>query len=165
MLQLNKQNRILLVFSALLIGIGLIGPYVELMPNKQQCNSVVLNLTKPSDPQLLDSTVSVIDSLKSGNGSKSDCLALASLYNDIATLIELDNSIIKNTEEIREANRLSGGMLKLDIKNKYPGFSEAATNLVVKHIGDDNVVLSEELRQKSAEAFRALAWSCNEVTK
>ena len=56
-------------------------------------------------------------------------------------------------------------MLRLNIKDKYPNLAEAAESLIVSAIGDDDVSLSEELRSKSAEAFRALSWAFYQGSK
>jgi hypothetical protein len=53
-------------------------------------------------------------------------------------------------------------MSRLDLKGKYPNLSEAANNMIIKYIGNENAALSDELRTKSANAFRALAWACKE---
>ena len=81
---------------------------------------------------------------------------------DLATLVSLDGEdcIIKNTEEIRQANRLAGIMLKLDMKGKYENLAEAGTNLIKAAIGDDSVLLDDSLREKAVEGFNALAWAC-----
>lgn len=155
----NSTYTILLVLGGLLILIGLASPNLGKLSILDNSNATYI---KPSDPVLLQLTDPVISSLKGGG---SDALALANLYNDIATLIEIDQDIIKNTEEIREANRISGHMLNLGIKDKYPNLEESANKLVVSYIGDDNAALSLELRKKSVEAFRALAWACREGSK
>jgi hypothetical protein len=155
----NNGYTILLILGGLLILIGLVSPNLGKLSILDNSNATYV---KPSDPVLLQLTESVVSSL--GNGGD-DALALANLYNDIATLIEIDQDIIKNTEEIREANRISGHMLNLGIKDKYPNLGESANKLVVTYIGDDNAALSPELRKKSVEAFRALAWACREGSK
>ena len=73
--------------------------------------------------------------------------------------------VIKNTEEIRQANSLAGTMLRLDIKGKYPNLAKEATEVIVASIGDDNINLSPELRTKAADGFNALAWAYNEASK
>lgn len=118
-----------------------------------------IDIAKPTDPVLLELATPVIEAL---NGSGQDGLKLASLYNDLATLIEINDDIIKNTEEIREANKIAGHMSKLDLKSKYPNLGIAANNMIIKYIGDENAALSDELRTKSVNAFRALAWACKE---
>jgi hypothetical protein len=94
-------------------------------------------------------------------------LRLAYLYNDMATLVGLDgdSEVIKNTEEIRQANRLAGLMLRLDIKGKYEDLPEAAQALVLTAIGDDNVLLNKDLRDKAVEGFKALSWACLQGSK
>lgn len=158
--QPNKEQKNILLYIAIgLVSLGLLLPYFNKPTISVDYNQ---NFAKPTEKTLLDLCDPVIASLK---GSGKDGAVLASLYNDLATLIEIDDSIVKNTEEIREANSLSGKMLKLDIQTKYPDFPKSANNLVVTHIGDENAVLSTELRKKSADAFRALAWACNEGSK
>jgi hypothetical protein len=85
----------------------------------------------------------------------------------MATLISLDGEdlVIRNTEEIRQANSLSGLMLKLDMKGKYPDLANAAKDLIVTAVGDDNVDLDKELRNNAVLGFKALAWACNEGAK
>lgn len=157
---MKQNNGLLLIVAAGLILYSLFSGGVNLAPSQ----NTDLQIPKPS-ASLLELCSPVVESIKGKSDFRKDGLVLANLYNDIATLIELNDDIIKNTEEIREANRLSGSMLKLNVKDKYPQFPSAATNLIVEHIGDDNIALSAELRQKSVEAFRALAWACNEASK
>ena len=92
---------------------------------------------------------------------------LSNLYSDLAKLTALDstNEVIKNTDEIRDANRIAGLLYDLNLKNKYPGLAEAADNLFKTHIGNDNVSLDPTLRTKAVEAFNALAWAFYEGSK
>lgn len=164
---MNTKN-ILLVIAGLLILIGLLKPDISnLFNNDKKLNSVVINLEKPSE-DLLDECELVIKSLKDGPSSRiNDGKSLASLYVDLAKLIALeeDKEIIKTTEEIRQANSLSGTMLDLDIDGAYPQLAENCNNLIVSAIGEDNVSLDKELRKKAVEGFNALAWACNEGAK
>ena len=97
------------------------------------------------------------------SGAKSDAKRLRDLYLDLAKLVELDgeNEVVKSTEEIRQANSLAGVMLRLDIKGKYPDLAKEAKEVVVAAIGDDQILLSKELRAKAVEGLNALAWACN----
>lgn len=154
--KLNKNNFILLLIGCILLFVGFFGSNIGALSVLPQSST---SFTKPSDTKLVELAQPVIVAL---DNSGNDGLVLANLYNDLATLIEIDQEIIKNTEEIREANRIGGSMLKLGIKDKYPDLAEAANNMVVAYLGDDNVALSPELRQKSVDVFRALAWACKE---
>jgi len=110
----------------------------------------------------------VIDALKNGPSSRTkDAQRLSDLYMDLATLKELDgdNEVVKTTEEIRQANSLTGLMLRLNIKGSYPGLGEASQSFIASQIGDDVVTLDNDLRTKSVNAFKALAWACNEGSK
>jgi hypothetical protein len=102
-----------------------------------------------------------------GSSAKDDSLRLRDLYLDLSTLVSLDgeNQIVKNTEEIRQANSLAGVMLRLDIKDKYANLAKEAKDVMVSAIGDDQVLLSAELRTKAVDGFKALAWACNEGSK
>ena len=105
--------------------------------------------------------------LKKNSDRKYDGLRLASLYNDLATLISLDNEdmVVKNTEEVRQANKLAGVMLKLDIKGKYPELAKATNSVIVASLGDDSLMLDDKLRQQAVDGFKAFAWACLEGTK
>ena len=164
---MNTKN-ILLIIAGLLILIGLLKPDISnLLNNDKQSNSVIINLEKPSE-YLLDECELVIKSLKAGSSSRTnDGKNLASLYSDLAKLIALeeDKEIIKTTEEIRQANSLSGIMLGLDIDGVYPQLAENCNSVIISTIGEDNVSLDKELRKKAVEGFNALAWACNEGAK
>lgn len=161
---MNKT--VLLIIGGLLLFIGLVRPNLNLPINSPVDNIIVVS--PPNDVDLKSKCKLVIDVLKSGSSDRSnDGKRLSELYMDIATLIELngDNEIIKTTEEIRQANILSGAMLRMNIKGKYPGLSDAAQTVILSQIGDDSSPLDDALRSKAVEAFRALAWACNEGSK
>jgi hypothetical protein len=157
-----NSKTLLLLIAACLIAVGLFKPSLPTLDNTDYAVGSV-NVVKPSNKELLDECESVTKALKSGPSSrKVDGKRLASLYLDLATLVSLDGEdcIIKNTEEIRQANRLAGIMLKLDMKGKYENLAEAGTNLIKAAIGDDSVLLDDSLREKAVEGFNALAWAC-----
>jgi|694.fasta_scaffold05623_37 hypothetical protein len=166
---MNSKNLLLLI-ALLLIAIGIFKPNLNnfLDSNRPSVNVVDnLDLVAPSSDELLTKSKDIIKALSSNSDRKIDGKRLASLYNDMATLISLDgeNEVIKNTEDIRQANRLAGLLLRLDIKSKYPDLPEAAKALIVQSIGDDNVLLNKELRENAVNGFKALAWACNEGSK
>ena len=47
---------------------------------------------------------------------------------------------------------------RIDVQRKERGVDVAA-------VGDDNIVLSTELRAKAVDGFNALAWAYNEASK
>ena len=73
--------------------------------------------------------------------------------------------VVKNTEEVRQANKLAGVMLKLDIKGKYPELAKATNAVIVASLGDDSLMLDDKLRQQAVDGFKALAWACLEGAK
>lgn len=168
--QLSK-NKVLVILAVVLLGYGLLKPNLNnwISPN----NNVVINtdptkVSKPTNKELLDACSPVVEALVNGSGSrKADGARLSNLYYDLATLIALDgdNEVIKSTLEVREANRLSGLMCRLNIGGKYPGLAEACNNLVVAGLGDKDVVLDSETRQKAVDTFMALSWACLEGSK
>ena len=165
---MNTKN-ILLGVALLLISIGILKPDISSwgLPNRNpSVPSENLDLVKPSE-ELLPMVQNIVKALSVSSDRKIDGKRLASLYNDMATLISLDekDEIIKTTEDIRQANKLSGLMLKLDIKGKYPDLPEANEALVKEAIGDDQVLLNPDLRAKAVNGFKALAWACNEGSK
>lgn len=168
-----NQNKVLLIIATILIVLGIFKPNLSDLniiatPNAVHSleNYVV---DAPSDTELLDraSIVKNIFLASDDSTRKSDCLKLSALYSDLAVLIELDDAdvVVKSTATIREANALSGKMLRLDISNKYLNLSQACQDVIVAAIGDDDVLLNEILRKKAAEGFRALSWACYEGSK
>jgi hypothetical protein len=163
-----KNNTLLLVLGLALISYGVFQPDLgSFIPNSPTVNNVVVNVEKPSDPDLLSACEGVIDAFKSSNNRREDALKLSSLYHDLASLISLDfeNEVVKNTMEIREANKLAGILFNLNIKNKYPDLSSSCNNVVVVGIGDDDVVLDSDMRKKATDTFKALSWACYEGSK
>jgi len=163
------NNKILLIIGGILLFFGLVQPNIGLPINNKPINNPIVVITPPADNDVKELCKPIIESLKNGPQSrKQDAQRLSDLYMDLATLIELDGAdteVIKTTEEIRQANSLTGVMLRLNIKGAYPGLSEASQALLSSQIGSDMVTLDSDLRNKSVDAFRALAWACNEGSK
>lgn len=166
------ENKVLVALAVLLLGYGLLKP--DFSNINWPKSSVVENHNEkvkvevPTDPNLLKACEAVIKSLKSGPRSRSaDGARLSSLYYDLASLIELDgeDQIIKTTLEIREANSLAGRLSRLNLGGKYPDLFGACNSLVVVGLGDDDVVLDEQMRKKAVDTFRALSWACLEGSK
>lgn len=162
---MNTKNLLLLI-GAVLIVLGLFKPNLSNIVNVTPSDTTVV-VEKPSNIELLDECQDVVNALKKNNDRKYDALRLASLYNDLATLISLDNEdmVVKNTEEVRQANKLAGVMLKLDIKGKYPELAKATNSVIVASLGDDSLMLDDKLRQQAVDGFKALAWACLEGAK
>lgn len=166
------NNKFLLTLGAILIGIGIFKPNLSSINFpliSPECNIETYVIDAPADIELLNKAKAVTSILQSSNDStrKNDCIKLSALYSDMATLVELDgeDKIIANTTAIREANSLSGKMLRLNVKDKYPNLAEAARDVIVYNIGEDDVVLDEKTRSKAVQAFRALSWAFYEGGK
>lgn len=155
------QNKVLFGIGALLIIVGIYKPqfYIPIInPNPTPVSNILEHYITdvPENPELLkiarDITKILIGS--NDNNRKNNCLKLSSLYADLDTLISLhgDDMVIKDTASIREANRLTGIMLRLDMKNKYPGLSAKCEELMVAAIGSDEALLDNDLRNKGREA-------------
>lgn len=163
-----KNNNLVLVIAGLLILVGLTKfdlSGFSILPNRPNVVDV-LELPEPTDPTVKKEADDVVSVLKE-SGAKGDAKRLRDLYLDLAKLVELDgeNEVVKSTEEIRQANSLAGVMLRLDIKGKYPDLAKEAKEVVVAAIGDDQILLSKELRVKAVEGLNALAWACNTGSK
>jgi hypothetical protein len=163
-----KNNNLLLIVAGLLILVGLTKfdlSGFSILPNRPNVVDV-LELPEPTDPAVKKEADDVVSVLKE-SGAKGDAKRLRDLYLDLAKLVELDgeNEVVRNTEEIRQANSLAGVMLRLDIKGKYPDLAKEAKEVVVASIGDDQILLSKELRVKAVEGLNALAWACNQGSK
>jgi hypothetical protein len=162
------MKNVLLGLGAVLIVLGLLKPDLSAIFSRPSVdNTSVVVVEKPSNPEILDECQEVINALKADSDRKVDGKRLASLYLDMATLVSLDgeDQVVKDTESIRQANKLAGVMLRLDLKGKYPDLKDAAQKLVVASIGDDNVLLDNKLRQGAVDGFKALAWACDQGSK
>jgi hypothetical protein len=161
------NNKIILAVAGLLILFGLNSfDFSNFLPHNNHINIDVLELAAPTDENILKEAKDVLEIVKK-QVDKEDAKRLRDLYLDIKQLIKLDgdDEVIKNTEEIRQANSLAGSMLKLDIKGKYPNLAKECKEVIVAAIGDDQVSLSKELRAKGMDAFGGLAWAFNEGSK
>jgi hypothetical protein len=165
------NNKVLLLIGGLLLVFGLLKPDLNnISIFKPSTSSSYSNYTfnKPNDTDLLNECYKVTEILKKGPSSrKNDSLRLAQLYHDLALLISLDgeDEAIKDTATIRQANSLAGVMLRLNLKDKYENLSTEMDNLIKVGVGDDDLVLDKELRQKSVDSFNALSWACYEASK
>lgn len=164
------NNKVLLIVAGLLILLGLtkidlkgLNPLVDNKPVTVD----VMELTAPTDENMKQEAQEVTDLLKKSNGNKNDYKRLRDLSLDLGRLIQLDgeDTVVKNTDEIRQANSIAGVMLRLDIKGKYPTLAKEAKEVIVASIGDDNINLTPDLRVKAVEGFNALAWAYNEASK
>ena len=164
------KNSWVLIIAALLVAIGIFKPdlgSLVIKPNNPAIDVETITIPAPTSESLKVKADDVVKALLVNSDRKGDGQRLGSLYNDLSTLVALDgdDGVIKNTEEVRQANRLAGLMLRLDIKGKYPDLAAATNNLLVGSIGDDIILLNSELRTKTVDAFKALAWACYEGSK
>ena len=164
-----NNKKLLLIVGGLLIVFGLFKPDLSSFIHRPQPAVVdVVEVSAPVGEGLRNKANVVVEILKnSGSDRKVDGKRLASLYLDLSTLVSLDgdDEVVKTTEDIRQANRLAGTMLKLDIKNKYPKLAEAAKAVIVEAIGDEVSLLNKESRVQAAEGFKALSWACLQGAK
>lgn len=165
------QNKLILGIGIVLVLLGFFKPSfdnINIVPNIPNVSVESYVVDAPADDALLAKAKIVVDILQASDDSarKENSLKLSSLYADLATLIEIDDTpVITDTASIREANSLSGKMLRLNIQSKYPKLAESARDIIATGIGDDDVMLSPELRAKAAESFRALSWACYEGSR
>jgi hypothetical protein len=163
-----KKNNVLLLVAGLLILAGLTKfdlSKLNVLPNRPTVVDV-MELAAPTDENILKEAKDVLVIVKQ-QMDKNEARRLRDLYLDMKTLIQLDgeDQVIKNTEEIRQANSLAGLMLRMDIKGKYPSFAQECKEVIVAAIGDDQMVLTPILRSKALDGFDALAWALNEGSK
>jgi len=163
------NNKVLLLVGVVLLGIGFFKPDLpSIIPSIGKPNTVVsvIEVAEPTDPDLREKALKITEIL-SGPNSKQDAAKLSQLWDDLASLIAMDaeNEIIKTTAEIREANSVSGQLMNLKLKNQYEGLAETAKSILVDSIGDDNIIINEDIRNKAADAFRALSWGAYQGAK
>jgi hypothetical protein len=155
-----------LVLGVLLLGYGFIEPVItkNLNPVPVSVTRDFTDLKAPEDPKTLELCRGVIKTfVDSGSPTrKSDALKLASLYLDLSNLISLsgEEEVIKNTLEVREANRIAGFMLKTTLVGKYKDLSSKTNDVVMNGLGDDDIALSKEVREIAVKTFRDLSWAC-----
>lgn len=159
---MSNQKNYLLIVAIILLLFGIFKPSFFSTAKPVSSN---IKVVQPDDNEMQQCCEELSNILQTGKST--DALRLASLYSDISDLIALDGegTVITNTEEIRQANKLSGTLLNLNIQGKYKGLAEAANAVVVKGIGDDNIVLDKDLRTEAVKTFRILAWACKEGSK
>lgn len=163
-------KKLLLLIGVLLVLVGFLKPDLSsILPNGSPATVDVMELSEPTDPNVKKEAEEIITLLQKLN-AKSDATKfrkLRDLYLDLSRLVELDNEdeTIKTTDEIREANSISGVMLRLDMKNKYADLKKELNDTMVAAIGDDSLNVSQELRSKAVDAFKGLAWAINEGIK
>ena len=162
-----KDNKIVLIVAGFLIVIGLTKIDIATVWSLPSRHTDVMELTAPADETVKKEAQDVIDLLKQSGGDKNDFKKLRDLSLDLARLIELDGEdvVIKTTENIRQANSISGVMLRLDMKDKYKDLAKESKDVIVAAIGDDDVALTDELRNKAVDSFNGLAWAYNEASK
>lgn len=164
-----NRDKLLLAIGGLLIFLGVFQPDLNWPSVSPPAVVSTVDVDAPADKELKALAEDVRDCFLNSNDAdrKSDALILGSLYNDISKVISLKDSyeIVNTTEVIRQINVLSGAMLDLDIKGKYDGLSAAAEKLVTSVIGNENIAMTDELREKSVEVFQALSWACVEGSK
>lgn len=169
MLNMNNQTKTVLLIGIALLSWGLFGSQIKNIVNNNNVPVVVdvLELSAPSDENVKKEAQEVVDLLRKSSGNKNEYRKLRDLSLDLGQLIKLDGEdmVIKNTDEIRQANSLSGIMLRLDVKGKYANLAKEAKEVIVASIGDDNINLTPELRVKAVDGFNALAWAYNEASK
>jgi hypothetical protein len=162
-----KDNKIVLMIASILIVVGLTQFDISTILPAPSRGVDVMELTPPTDENVKKEAQEVVDLLKQSGGNKNDFKKLRDLSLDLARLIELDgeDTVIKTTENIRQANSISGVMLRLDMKDKYKDLAKESKDVVVAAIGDDDVALTDDLRNKAVDSFNGLAWAYNEASK
>jgi hypothetical protein len=168
-----KNNTLLMTMAIGLILFGVIKPDISqyLPSNNSVINSNAIEnyvVDAPQNDLLLEKAKVVKNIISNGPSSRAyEGKKLSSLYYDLAILISLTGSdeVVRNTEEIRQANSLAGIMLKLGIKDKYKDLSGATEDLVISYVGKDDILLDDMSRGRAVEAFRALSWACYEGSK
>jgi Arc/MetJ family transcription regulator len=159
------KDKILLSIAGILVVFAVFKPYLETMTIVDNKPTVVVEEISEDQKELVQD---IVDAVKNGSEDRVfDGKHLASLYTNLAKLIELDNEdkLIESTSDIAQANSLSGRLLKLDLNGKYDGVGKLSSDYVKSQIGSDDVNLDDELRAKAVEAFKSLAWAFNEGSK
>lgn len=161
-------DKIILCLGAILVFGALLKPDLSSLSNFNIGGGSAVVQLDPVDTKTQTKVKPVVDVIKNGPSSrKQDGARLASLFRDMSTLIAVDGdaSIIKSTNDIRNAVSLVGDMLRMDINSKYEDFEKETTAFTQSMIGTEDVILDSETRANAVKAFQALAWACLQGSK
>lgn len=159
------KDKLLLAVAGVLVVFAVFKPYLENITVVDNKPAVVVEEITEDQKELVQD---IVQSLKNGPEDRvADGKYLASVYSNLAKLIELDNEdkLIESTADIAKANSLSGRLLKLNLDGKYDNLGKLSSDYVKSQIGSDDVNLDDELRAKATAAFKSLAWAFNEGSK
>lgn len=165
---MKTTDKILLCLGAILVLGALLKPDLSSLPNFNIGGGSSVVELDPVDSETQTKVKSVIDVIKNGPSSrKQDGVRLASLFHDMSTLVAVDGdtSIIKSTNDIRNAVSLVGDMLRMNISSKYEDFEKETTEFVQSMIGTEDIMLDSDTRAEAVKAFQALAWACLQGSK
>lgn len=151
------------IAALFLILVGLFGQkgweYLQSQNDEDEVTPEVVVIDEPSEQYK-----NAVNGVVAIDIEDEDAKMLADFYLEVASVVENDDELIKNTGQFREFNVLSGTLNfgGLDMKDKYERLGESVDDAIKDTIGVKNVQLDEENRSKLVEVLKAVAWGVNQ---
>lgn len=86
---------------------------------------------------------------------------LAVFYGDFADVVKRDSEIIRTTGDLVLAHSKAGQLCfqSTGLKGKYPTLANDVNTAIAKALGEDDVSMTPERRQRTVDVFLALEWA------
>tara|TARA_R100000008_G_scaffold84592_1_gene72411 strand:- start:681 stop:1160 length:480 start_codon:yes stop_codon:yes gene_type:complete len=156
---MSKQLKVTIIISCIVLG--LFGDQMAGMLDgmRNHPSSVTVLASEPS-PELKES-VKGIPVLITGSDAAVDKIQISDYFNQVANVIRDDPGFINNTQIVRRFNSTAGqiNFAGQSLKDKYNGLGSAIDDLIKNAIGNENVELDKEKRDKLVNLLKAIAWT------
>ena len=156
---MSKQLKMIIIIGC--ITLGLFGDRITTMLDGviNRPSGITVVVSEPT-PELKE-TVKGIPLLITGSDAKVDKIQISDYFNQVANVIRDDPGFIDTTEIVRRFNSVAGqiNFAGQSLKDKYNGLGNAIDNLIKEAIGNDNVKLDKDKRDKLVKILKAIAWT------
>ena len=155
---MSRQVKMIIVIIC--IGLGLFwNQFTSVIDRVVDTPLVSISITEPT-PELQE-TVKDISELVTGDDAVKDKLLISDYFNQLANVVRDDPGLINTTETFRRFNSTAGqiNFAGQSLKDKYNGLGSAIDDLIKNAIGNENVELDKEKRDKLVNLLKAIAWT------
>ena len=153
------SRQVKVVVAIICIGLGLFWNQIpDLIDRVKDTPNVSVSITEPT-PELQE-TVKDIPTLVTGDNAAKDKLLISDYFNQLANVVRDDPGLIDTTEKFRRFNSIAGqiNFAGQSLKDKYNGLGKAIDDLIKDTIGNDNIGLDQEKRDRLVHLLKAIAW-------
>ena len=155
---MSRQVKMIIVIIC--IGLGLFwNQFTSVIDRVVDTPLISISITEPT-PELQE-TVKDISELVTGDDAVKDKLLISDYFNQLANVVRDDPGLIDTTEKFRRFNSTAGqiNFAGQSLKDKYNGLGSAIDDLIKNAIGNENVELDKEKRDKLVNLLKAIAWT------